>query len=246
MSLQNRETLKGYFRKGQLPTEGNFHDLIDSLINKVDDGMTKTVDEGLMLSPIGESKKLISFYKTIEDKSPEWRVEIDDLQSNMVFSNRMGDPVAAFNEAGRLGINTVEPETTLDIRGVISQEGRTGTAYKGKVPADGKWHQIVSGVNGCHMLEVIAGVGKKKTGKYAMLHAIAMSTYGKSKNRIHKTRSRYGIWANRIEIKWTGKTYDYNLEIRTRANFGENTAICFNIQNLWHDTFMDNCTLDEK
>jgi hypothetical protein len=63
MSLQNRETLKSYFKKGQLPSEGNFNDLIDSLINKIDDGMSKTVDEGLMLSPIGESKKLLSLYR---------------------------------------------------------------------------------------------------------------------------------------------------------------------------------------
>lgn len=246
MSLQNRETLKAYFKKGQLPTEGNFHDLIDSQINKVDDGMTKTVEDGLMLSPIGDSKKLISFYKSIEDKTPEWRVEIDDKDANLFFSNKFGDTIGCFNEQGKFGVNNTEPTTEFEVNGYATVSGRAGNAYKGKVPADGKWHKIVTGVNGCHMLEVIAGTGKKKTGNYALMHAIAISTYGKSKNKIRKTCARYGIWANRIQLKWTGNVYDFNLEIRTRANYGENIAICYNIQNLWQDTFMNNCTLDDN
>lgn len=246
MSLQNRETLKSYFRRGQLPSEGNFHDLIDSLINKVDDGMSKTVDDGLMLSPIGESKKLISFYKTIEDKSPEWRVEINDADSNLCFSNRMGETVASMNEQGRLGINTEEPGAELEVNGVIAQKGRLGTAYNGKVPADGRWHKIVTKLNGCSMLEIVAGVGKKKTGKYALLQAMAISTFGKSKNRIKKLQAHYGVRGNRLDIKWTGTIYDYNLEIRTRANYGEDIHIQYHIQNLWHDPFMDQSFVESK
>ncbi len=245
MSLQNRETLKSYFRKGQLPTEGNFHDLIDSLINKVDDGMSKTVDDGLMLSPIGESKKLVSFYKSIEDKSPEWRIEVNDSQSNLCFSNRMGETVVSLNEFGRLGINKEEPETELDVEGVVSQKGRIGTAHKGKIQADGKWHKIIEGLNGCHMFEIVAGVGKKKTGKYALLHATAISTYGKSKNRLRRVQAHYGIRGNRLEIKWTGSVYDYNIELRTKANYGDNIVIQYHIQNLWHDPFMDTCQIEE-
>jgi hypothetical protein len=246
MSLQNRETLKSYFRKGQLPSEGNFHDLIDSLINKVDDGMSKTVDDGLMLSPIGESKKLISFYKSIEDKSPEWRVEVNGADSNLCFSNRMGENVASFNEQGRLGINTEEPCAELEVNGVIAQKGRMGTAYQGTSPADGRWHKIIEGLNGCQMLEVVAGVGKKKTGKYALLHAMAVSTFGKSKNKVKKIQAHYGVRGNRIDLKWTGTIYDYHLEMRTKANYGENIYIQYNIQSLWQDTFMDTCFIEGK
>ena len=69
MPLQNRNTLKSFFRKGQLPQETHFKDLVDSMVNKVDDGMTKTIDDGLMLSPIGTSTKLISFFKSISHKN---------------------------------------------------------------------------------------------------------------------------------------------------------------------------------
>lgn len=245
MALQNRDTLKGYFRKGQLPTEGNFHDLIDSLLNKVDDGMSKTVDDGLMLSPMGESKKLISFYKSIEDKSPEWRIEIFEGESNLCVTNKLGETVSSFNENGRLGIKKEDPDSELDVNGVVTQKGRAGSAFKGKVPADGNWHKIATGLNGCHLFEVVAGVGKKKTGKYALLHAIAVSTYGKSKNKINRTQAHYGVRSNRLQLKWTGTTYEYNLEIRTKSNYGDNIAVRYHIQELWQDEFMDSCLIED-
>src|SRR6478609_9135435 len=133
MSLQNRNSLKSFFKKGQLPSEGNFFDLIDSMINKVDDGMAKTLDDGLMLSPIGGSKKLISFYKSIEEKSPAWGLEID--QGN-----------------GNLSINNPSPEFELDVNGAVAMSGRQGNAYKGKILGDGNWHPVLTELNGCHAL----------------------------------------------------------------------------------------------
>ncbi|HRW61885.1 MAG TPA: hypothetical protein P5132_00275 [Bacteroidales bacterium] len=246
MPIQNRKSLKGYFKKGQLPTEGHFHDLIDSFINKVDDGMSKTMEDGLMLSPIGESRKLISFFKNIEDKSPVWKIEVDETNADLKITNRVGDVVVNISEDGKIGINNESPEANLDVTGSIAMSGRQGNAFKGKIPADGKWHKIVSGLNGCHMFEVNAGVGKKKTGKYALLHAIAISAYGKSKNKIKVTQGRYGVWGNNIKIKWTGGTYNFNLEMKTRHSYGEGVAINYNIQKLWHDTFMDDCVLEDN
>ncbi len=246
MPIQNRKSLKDYFKKGQLPSEGHFHDLIDSTINKVDDGMSKTMDDGLMLSPIGESRKLISFYKSIEDKSPVWRMEVDENDADLKFTNKLGDSVLTAREDGKLGVNKESPDYAVDVEGDVAMSGRTGNAYRGKIPADGKWHKIVSGLNGCEMFEVIAGVGKKKTGKYALIHAIATSTFGKSKNKIKITQGYYGVRGNKIKLRWTGSTYKYNLEMKTRHNYGENTAVNFNIQRLWQDTFMDNCTLEDS
>jgi len=246
MPIQNRKSLKGYFKKGQLPTEGHFHDLIDSSINKVDDGMSKTMEDGLMLSPIGESRKLISFFKNIEDKSPVWKIEVDENNADLEITNKLGDVIVNVSEDGKVGINNENPEANLDVNGVVAMSGRGGNAYKGKIPADGKWHKIVTDLNGCHMFEVIAGVGKKKTGKYAMLHAIAISAFGKSKNKISITQARYGVRGNNMKLRWTGGTYKFNLELKTRYNYGEGVAVNYNIQKLWHDTFMDDCVLEKE
>jgi DNA-binding transcriptional regulator YhcF (GntR family) len=54
MDKKNRETLKNYFKKGSLPSEKEFANLIDSMLNTIDDGFEKTEDEGLKISAPGQ------------------------------------------------------------------------------------------------------------------------------------------------------------------------------------------------
>ncbi len=68
MEIFNRSTLKGFFQKGKVPTEVHFSNLIDSTINKIDDGFAKTVDNGLKLSP-GGPVKVLSFYSDIKENT---------------------------------------------------------------------------------------------------------------------------------------------------------------------------------
>ena len=239
MSLQNRATLKGFFRKGQMPSEGNFNDLIESMVNKVDDGMSKTIEDGLMLSPIGTSQKLISFYKSIEDKNPSWSIDIDSGTANLNINNQRGDSVLSLKNEGKVGINNAQPDYELDVKGAVGMTGRVGTFHTGKILADGKWHPVLTELNGCHALEVVAGIGKKKTGKYALIHAFALSTFGKSKNKIKMTESYYGVRCNRLKLRWTGSTYNYNLEMKSRCSYGDEYYINYYIGSLWFDQFMD-------
>ena len=77
MNLKNRETLKEFFSKGKMPAQGNFEALIDSMVNRIDDGFSKDMENGLMLSPEGSSKSLIGFFRSIEQKSAAWTMAID-------------------------------------------------------------------------------------------------------------------------------------------------------------------------
>ncbi|TAE50569.1 MAG: adhesin [Cytophagia bacterium] len=240
MSLQNRNTLKNFFRKGQMPSEVHFTDLIDSVVNKVDDGLTKTLDDGLMLSPMGASKKLLSFFKSIEDKNPAWSVEIDSGNANLDFNNHLGESVLSLQIDGNVGVQTRTPQYELDVNGFIGSKGRLGTYKKGKVLGDGKWHPILSDLTGCHSFEVSAGIGKKKTGKYALIHANAISTFGKSRPKITINQGYYGTRCNKIEMRWTGTTYAYQLEMRTRCNYEGEYYIQYYIASLWNDETMEN------
>jgi len=242
MSLQNRNTLINFFRKGQIPSENNFLDLIESMLNKIDDGMSKTIDDGLTLSPIGGSKKLISFFKSIEDKNPAWALEIDKGNANLSFNNNIGHSVFTLTQKGDVGINNTEPKHTLDVKGIIGLEGKVGTYKQGKVLADGKWHPIIENLNGSYAFDIIAGVGKKRTGKYALIQAYVLSTFGRSRAKIDVKQAYYGTRCNKIELRWTGTTYDYNLEMRTRCSYDGEFYVKYNITNLWFDTFMDDST----
>lgn len=239
MALENRETLKSYFKKGSMPQEGHFADLVDSFVNKIDDGLSKTIDEGLMLSPIGASPKLMSFFESIEEKNPAWTLEINSGTSVLSFKNHINESVLSLQSEGKVGINTELPEYELDVRGIAGLEGRIGTYIKGKIPADGKWHSVVEQLNGCHAFEIVAGVGKKQRGKYALVVAHAVSTYGSSKAKIQVTQSHYGVRCNQLQLRWAGTTYDYRLEMRSRCDYGDECQISFYISKLWFDEYMD-------
>jgi hypothetical protein len=239
MASQNRDTLKSFFRKGSLPTEGHFADLIDSSLNKVEDGISKTPEDGLRLLPFGTSSRLTSFYKSIEDKNPTWSMDIESGTANLNFNSPQAGTVLSLNGEGRVGILNPNPEHTLDVNGFVGMHGRLGTLKVGRVPGDGQWHPAIGGLTGCHLFEVVAGIGKKKTGKYCLIHAIAGSTFGKSKSDISMLRAYYGVRCNQIQLRWTGTTYDYTLEIRTRCDYGGNYFIQYYISELWPDPEMD-------
>ena len=66
-----------------------------------------------------------------------------------------------------------------------------------------------------------------------MLHAIAVSTYGKSKGAITKTCGYYGWAKNKIDVRWSGSYFSYQLQIRTKTNYGDGVVIRYNIAKLY-------------
>ena len=50
MPRTNRNTLKEYFKRGSMPNQKHFYELIDSMVNISDDGIDKNPDDGLRLA----------------------------------------------------------------------------------------------------------------------------------------------------------------------------------------------------
>ena len=248
MSQKDRQTLKKLFEKGSLPTQNSFADIIDSSINKIDDGFSKSMEDGLMLSPIGKSKKVLSVYKKITDKVPEWHINIEDTQSKEQNSQQLsfvhkhsGIPLLNLSDQEKVGINKMGANYTLDVEGIIASKGRIGTASeKTKALANGEWHTILEGLNYCNAFEIVARVGVLKSGKHAMLHAVAMSAYGNSHHKIRKTNARFSFWRPlRIKLRWTGTTFNYGLQIKSSKNLGSGVYIKYHMTQLWTDQEME-------
>ncbi|MGD1847027.1 MAG: hypothetical protein ACFB10_16685 [Salibacteraceae bacterium] len=247
MAAVNRENLKKYFLNGSLPTEGSFEDLIESCVNIVDDGIDKTDDNGLMLSPI-EDHPVVSYYENIQDPDPLWTTSVENADENTGLN--FNEPANAdgsrlfLQNGGRIGVNTLHPQFALDTRGWSSMQGRTGT-IAGEVPADRQWHTILSGLNHAQAYEIVARTGVTGTGKHCLIHATALSTYGKSRAKIRKTRALYSFWKPcNIKLRWQGTTYDYRLEIKCTRNLGEGANIRYFITQLWDDTVLGNVDLN--
>lgn len=242
MNLKNRNTLKEYFRKGKMPTEGSFEALIDSMVNRIDDSFSKDVENGLLLAPEGSSKQLLSFFRSIEQKNPAWAIGLDagDSQKGLSISEPgpEGGVRLFLQQGGHVGVGTVAPQHLLHVNGLAGMNGRVGTFAAGTIPADGKWHPLLEDMNGCNALEVIARVGAPGRGRYALLHANALSTFGRSSACIRHSQAHYGWWWNKLKLRWSGTTYSYGLQLRSRRNYGKDVQIHYHITKLWGDEEM--------
>ena len=241
MGIKNRETLKNYFKKGGFATEKQFIDLIESSMNVVDDGITIKPKTGLKINPLGESSKLISFFKKNSQKEAEFSLDIDNVSEGLSFHGENDTSLMKIKKDGKIGINTVEPEYELEVEGTLGIKRRVGIYNKGSVPADGKWHSILTKLDGISAFEITAvAKGKVKTGHYCVSHAIALSAFGGrgSKSKIKNTTAHYGGYFDKIVYKWTGDLHNYGLMIKTRRDYGEDPKtnqpfkIQFNITSL--------------
>jgi len=248
MALKDRKTLKNLFKNGSMPTESSFEDIIDSGVNKIDDGFSKSMKEGLMLSPTGSSNTLASFFQKLTDFAPQWTIRLKDslstneTQKTLNFVGQEigeeGEPAPTVLSLGKeVGIHTEEPEYPLEVAGFVGMQGRVGTATKRNiVPADGNWHTIIDQLNHCTAFEVMARAGVYKTGVHAILHAIATSAYGNSHHKIRYTQARFSFWRPlKIKLRWIGTTFDYSLQISTSKDLGPNTYIKYHLTQLWDD-----------
>ena len=200
MTKQDRATLKSFFRSGALPTAEDYRDLIDSSVNQVDDGFSKTDTDGLRLSSVGSSLTLMSLYQGLGTPKPSWVIEHGEAEGALHFRPDLGKsalgvsddggrdkhdevplpPGLTLTGDGRMGVNLERPDWRLDVGGVARMEGRIGVTSH-TIPhaeANGKWHDITQSMTGCQMLEVVAGTGGDPgKGRYSLLHAIAMNAY---------------------------------------------------------------------
>jgi hypothetical protein len=261
MTSRNRETLRNYFGDGKLPTKHHFGDLIDSMLNMSDEGFRKSPENGFEVStPMGHNA-LLSFYRDQRPKSALWSIgygkERDMLYvqpgSSTITDGRT--PVLSLDVNGRMGVNHAAPRHALDVAGVVASEGRRGTYDKRgpnpeAIEADGEWHDITEPLSGCQAFEIMAGVGAPGSGRFSLLHAVALNTYNPTagwleifsrKKSIKAQHAFYGRRCDRMQLKWegsSGKGASYRLRIRTGCNFGPGVLIKVFVTKLWFDEGM--------
>ncbi|MEM6685058.1 MAG: hypothetical protein AAF617_04610 [Bacteroidota bacterium] len=236
--LLNRETLAELFKNGMRPSGDSFSNLIHSMVNKLDDGIEKNMNHGLGLSPQGnDAENLLSMFHQVDDTFAAWAVGLTpkDDGGGLNFKDGLTDKSCLYlNPDGKVGINSTTPQYTLDVHGTVGMKAKKGTYASGEVKADGKWHTVLSNETDCTIFELTAcAKGEKGEGKYALLHAFALNPYVGKHGSIRRFQSFFGWkWWRRLQLRWTGTPFDYNLEIRTVSNYGENAVIYYDVMQL--------------
>lgn len=142
INKKNRADLKSYFIKNSIPTESNFAELIDGMLNQKDDGIVKLSGDPLSIEAAGDLtglQKVINFYAKFQDANPSWSLQLNPrTDPNTPVSAKAGFCVADGKGAARLfidqasgniGLGVVNPNGKLDVAGQVRigfDEGGSG------------------------------------------------------------------------------------------------------------------------
>lgn len=80
VTTKNRADLKEYFVKNSIPTENQFRELIDAMLNQQDDGVVKLRDQPLSIAAAGDAaseKKALSLYRDFNAPAPDWTLSLN-------------------------------------------------------------------------------------------------------------------------------------------------------------------------
>lgn len=263
MAKRNRETLKRRFGDGEMPSSSDFSDLIESVLNIHDDGIAHNERDGLRLTQVGGNHHVLSLYGTVEERSAAWGFGLDQHRGSLTLEvarhgheadgpadddddDGGGHAVLTLLSPGeqqrnaRIGINNRHPRCELDVDGIVAAAGRMGAEGSNAALADAQWHTIAGPFQACTALEVMAGAGRPNTGKYALMHAFALRTFG-AKGEFTYHQAHYDSRRHRMELRWLDNKDvpgDYYLQIRVKCAYGADTSISYQITALWFDPLM--------
>jgi len=250
MPVVSRTELVNIFRAGG--TQRAYENLIESTFNIKDDEISITSDSGLVLTPHGPSKKLLSFSKSIANQaSPIWSINFKERHGEHSLSIHEGDQVRLYLEAGgRVGIGTDKPNYHLDVHGIAGMQGRVGTYHSDYMPADGQWHTILENLDGCHGFEIMAHINDGEDRRFGLTHALLLMSHGKRgfKNKVVSVEAGsswlWGKFWNKIALRWivgeanstSTKTF-YSIPIKSRTHYGmqqgKTKKIFFRVTKIW-------------
>jgi hypothetical protein len=141
INKKNRSDLKSYFVKNSIPTESNFAELIDGMLNQKDDGIVKLSGDPLSIEAAGELaglQKVINFYAKFQDANPSWSLQLNPrTDPNTPATAKAGFCVADGQSiprlfidktTGNLGVGTITPQARLAVVGAANISNGSGFA----------------------------------------------------------------------------------------------------------------------
>jgi len=139
VNTRNRTELKSYFVKNSIPTESNFAELIDGMLNQKDDGLVKLPDNPLSIEASGDEtseRKLINFYRNFGDSTPDWTLNLNPRsEPNNPETAKLGFNISdgegnsrlfIDHNNGNVGIGNIDPKAELDVDGTVNATTFTG------------------------------------------------------------------------------------------------------------------------
>lgn len=160
INTRSRDELKSYFVKNAIPTESNFADFIDGMINPRDDGVAKPPGNPLSIEASGDDssvKRVLNLYSNFSATDPTWsltlrpRANPDDpstARNGLNIADASGASRLFIDHlSGAVGLGTVTPSDRLVVEDPTSTGHGGITVHRGryaaiKVISDNYWAGI--------------------------------------------------------------------------------------------------------
>ncbi|NJN17064.1 MAG: tail fiber domain-containing protein [Oscillochloris sp.] len=115
---KQRGILKDYFKKGAIPKESDFADLIDSVIIQDEDSIFKPANNALSVVGIGAEEELLSFYRPAEEPERSWQLKQRSGGKNgLSIHDATAGRLFIESGSGNVGLGTNSPTARLEVSG---------------------------------------------------------------------------------------------------------------------------------
>ena len=220
MDRKDRHTLKSYFQKGDVPTEEQFAELIDSVPNIVDDGEAVRTEDGWALYPRKGGKMGVSLHEAAGEPAA-WKLTLTSDKG-----------LAIKNEAGE-ALLELKQDKNIVLHASVQQEGGgdepepAPQAYLVR-EADKKWatlKEITDIKESSRVYTVMALYRDREFGICKLTRAIAICL-NNVEQWVESPRKHWWGWSGYIRLRWQADRDKTYLQIRSTSNSYSGKIYC--------------------
>lgn len=210
---KDRNTLKGYFKKGSIPTEEQFATLIDSVPNLAEDGQAVRTAEGWSLYPEAGKPLQISLHEA-ENAPAAWTLCLTP-EKGLAVRNAQGETVAELGQDKSVTLygECVGPGPAPE----PTPEPAPGYV---EIKTDRQWADLVQiphGEGSSRVYTVFALLRDPDFGSAELTRATAICLGGSGWSVESRHRHWWG-WSGGVKLRWRDKDGKACLQIRSRRS----------------------------
>lgn len=220
MDRKDRHTLKSYFQKGDVPTEEQFAELIDSVHNIVDDGEAVRTEDGWALYPRKGGKMGVSLHEAAGEPAA-WKLTLTSDKG-----------LAIKNEAGE-ALLELKQDKNIVLHASVQQEGGGDEPEPHPqdylvIEADKKWatlKEITDIKESSRVYTVMALYRDREFGICKLTRAIAICL-NNVEQWVESPRKHWWGWSGYIRLRWQADRDKTYLQIRSTSNSYSGKIYC--------------------
>ena len=220
MDIKDRHTLKSYFQKGDVPTEEQFAELIDSVPNIVDDGEAVRTEDGWALYPRKGGKMGVSLHEAAGEPAA-WKLTLTSDKG-----------LAIKNEAGE-ALLELKQDKNIVLHASVQQEGGGDEPEPDPqdylvIEADKKWatlKEITDIKESSRVYTVMALYRDREFGICKLTRAIAICL-NNVEQWVESPRKHWWGWSGYIRLRWQADRDKTYLQIRSTSNSYSGKIYC--------------------